>query len=103
MVITYEEVTPTPIANTVVKKLMADGVHRQYCIYPVEGYVIHDTRLDSPTPDGEDIILGYTGDMKSVGATYDFVANPFNIYAVPRDTVPEDQIFGGGNNNHEIM
>lgn len=32
----------------------------------------------------------------------DFVANPREFYTVPESSVPADQIFGGGGNNHEI-
>jgi hypothetical protein len=108
MIITKEDVIPSLIPNTVMQKFLVDGVHKQYTIAPAEGYVVHDNRLDYPVADdyGEptgEVILGYSEGMKSVSASYDFVANPYEIYAVPRNTVPEDQIFGGGNNNHEVM
>jgi hypothetical protein len=102
---TYEDVTPTLIANTTIQKGLLNGVHKIYLITPIDGYVLHDNRLatdidiegnpiDPPTP-------GYTTATVTVAANYDFTANPNNIYAVLRNTVPEDQIFGGGN-DHEI-
>lgn len=98
----YEDVIPPIIENTIMQKGIYNGVHNRYYIAPAEGYVVHDNRLDMPELDENfnetgGIVLGYSEGRKSVPASYDFVANPFEIYAVPRDTVPADQIFGGGN------
>ena len=107
-IITYEDVIPTPIANTTIQKRLADGVHRQYVVAPIDGYVLHDNRGCWTTIDenmGEEVTLHafYSGNC-TTGATYDFVANPYEFYAVPETEAPADQIFGGGaNNNHETM
>lgn len=106
MIVTYEDVNPTLIANTVMQKKLFDGVHKVYSITPNENYVLHDSRLATDIDiDGNPIdppLAGYTPATVTVAASYDFTANPNNIYAVLRSTVPEDQIFGGGN-DHEVM
>ena len=107
MTITYEEETPSLIENTTMVKGMVDGIHSNYQITPVSGYVIHDKAADweDVDPDTGDVLathLGYKCGTVSCGANYDFVANPREFYAVPENSVPADNIFGVGN-NHEIM
>ena len=84
--ITYENVTPTPIENAVVQKVLRDEVHKTYYITPVDGYVLYDKNYDdiNVTP----VLLGYRTSTASVAASYDFVANPREFYAVPADNVP---------------
>lgn len=105
MAIRYENVNPSFIDNTTMQKMYINDVHKVYRITPVDGYVLHDNRLDTDIGiDGNIIdppIAGYTPATVTVAADYDFVVNPNNIYAVLRSTIPEDQIFGGGN-DHEI-
>ena len=102
-----------------------------YKITPNEGYVIHTTNHDTPVYDemgnetGE-TLLGFTSAYISLGYTYNFdtvvpgtyvytdennmsVTIPvnkvgrFEIFAIPASIVPENQIFGGGNNHdHEV-
>lgn len=107
---TEEVVTPTPIENATAVKRLSDGVHKTYRITPNEGYVLHDNMLDEEVVDPEsgeptgEVILRYYEGTRSVAASYDFVANPREFYAVLRTTVPEDNICGGGNTpDHEIM
>ena len=106
--ITYENVNPTLIANTTMVKGLVDGVHKNYRITPVDGYVIHDntrdyTDLDPETME-EVLKLGFTRGTVSCAANYNFVTNPREFYAAPENDVPSDQIFGiGGNNDHESM
>lgn len=104
---TYETVTPTPIENAIVEKGFSNGVHKIYRVQSASGYVLHDNRLDyiegNPETMEETLKLGYTGQTVSCRYDYDFTANPFEFYAVPIDDVPENQIFGGGDNDHEIM
>lgn len=109
MAVRYEILNPTPIANTTVEKVFRDEVHKQYRIAPNEGYVLHDKGYDEEIidpitlmPTGE-IKLGYRTTKATCAASYDFIANPNEYYAVPRDSVPSDQIYGVGDNNHEIM
>lgn len=114
-VITYEDVTPPIIANTIMQKRLWDGVHKTYTIKAIDGYVLHDNTLDYPSTDAETgeplfdengnelITLGYAAGTTTCAASYNFVANPREFYAVPEDSVPADQIFGGVNNDHEVM
>lgn len=115
--VTYEEITPTLIPNTTMKKMFRDGVHRQYVITPVDGYVLHNsvrdwTRQDEET--GEEILYrGYSTVHSSVSASYDFTQTTIidgytaygdkEIFARPASEVPADQIFGGGGSDHEVM
>lgn len=107
MAIIYEEVTPSPIENVVVKKAIVNGVHRQYNLEAVDGYVLHDNRgcwaeIDPIT--GEEIMKHafYCGICSCI-ASYDFAANPYEFYAVPETQAPSDQIFGGVTNKPEVM
>ena len=95
--IVREEVTPTPISNTTVVKVFVNGVHRQCEITPNDGFVLHNN-----VRDWKDINLetgeatsycGYSRSTSSVSASYDFTENPNELYAVPADSVPAEQIF----------
>ena len=102
-VITYEDVNPTLIANTTMQKLLRDGVHQVYYITPNDGYVLHDNAFDFEDVDGNQF-LGYRRTTASCAASYDFIANPRQFYAVPEGEVPADQIFNNpGQNEHEVM
>lgn len=107
MAVRYEDVTPV-YENTTMKKMFINEAHKLYNIYPVEDYVLHDKDLDIVIYDditGEEISreLWYTPTYSQFLPNYDFVANPREIYAVPRNTVPENQILGGGENDHETI
>lgn len=109
MTITYEALTPTLVENTIMQKVFVDGVHEKYTIEPIAGYVLHDKRMDEEVidpvtmmPTGE-VRLGYRTAQASFPANYNFAVNPWEFYAVPRESVPADQIYGGGNNDHEVM
>ena len=106
MTITYQDVTPV-IPNTTMQKTFLDGVERSYLIAPVEGYVLHDKALDWTEIDeftGEETAKqGYTGGTVGCGANYDFTANSREFFTVLETEVPADQIFGVGNNDHEVM
>lgn len=110
MTFTYEDLNPTLVENTIMQKVFVDGVHEKYTIKPIEGYVLHDKRMDEEVidpvtmmPTGE-VRLGYRTAQASCNASYDFTVNPWEFYAVPRESVPADQIYGvGGNNEHEVM
>lgn len=121
MVITYEDVNPTLIPNTTMKKTLRDGVHTNYRIQPNEGYVIHDKARDmvdlDPDTMEETLKRGYTTTYASCGANYAFtpvtIADEngvtFTAYgsrefaARLATDVPADQIFGVGKPDHEIM
>lgn len=102
--------TPSLIENTTMYEKYINDVHRGYSITPNEGYVLHDKELDlyegGLTEDGEpigELLLGYYGGTRTCGANYDFTANPREFYAVLASEVPADQIYGGVNNDHEVM
>lgn len=123
-VITYENVTPTLIPNTTMRKKFIDGVHKVYTIEAVDGYVLHDKAADveeinpdTLEPTGR-IIFAYASGEKTCGANYDFttlqVTDETGVthtaYGAQREffarlasEVPADQIFGGGDNDHEVM
>ena len=119
MAYTYEDVTPI-VPNTTMRKRLRDGVDYQYLIKPVDGYVLHDTAFDltdiDPVTEEEIITLGYRTTEGSVGASYDFstgtmldeAGNTVTYYGARQyftklaTDVPENQIFGGGN-DHETM
>lgn len=109
MTVAYEDVTPSLIENTTMRKRFYDGVHKQYTINPVDGYAIHDKNADwtdiDPDTMEETYKLGFKSGTVTAPANYDFTVNPRELYAVPADSVPADQIFGGVTTNpdHELM
>ena len=105
---TYENVNPTLVENTTMKLMVRDGVPKNYMITPNEGYVLHDSAFDTWIDiDGNELtepILGFRTTTATCPVTYDFVVNSREFYTVPADSVPADQIWGGGgNNDHEII
>jgi hypothetical protein len=106
---------PSPIENATVLEKLIDGVLKGYFIQPIEGYVLHDKNYDNDIiEEGTDengnpidivvgVELGYRTSTTNVAANYDFVANPREFYTVLRSEVPEDNIYGGGDNDHEVM
>lgn len=98
------------IENTTMERYVNNnGIPLTYVIAPIEGYVLHDNRKDwyeeydeLGNPIGEPI-LGYASGSVSVALNYDFILNPYNLYTVLASEVPADQIFGGGDNQHEVM
>ena len=95
--VTYEEITHTLIPNTTTGKMFRDGVHRQYRITPIDGYVLHNNVRDwterNEETGEETLYLGCSTSYASVPANYDFNENPNELYAVPADSVPAEQIF----------
>lgn len=93
---TYEEVIPTLIQNTTVRKSYYDGKHCSYFITPIEGYVLHDQTRDWIDVDidtqEESLNLGYTYGTATCAADYDFITNLREFYAVPSNTVPIEHI-----------
>lgn len=79
-----------------------------YRISPMEGYKLHEITLDEEIMDKETLLptgkikKGYTRSFVTAGANYDFKKNERDIYAVPQDTVPENQIFNNGGPEHEV-
>lgn len=100
------QITVEPIIEntTMTKYVNNNNVALAYFITPIEGYVLHDSRKDwTEGIDGEEVLKeGFATNGVSVPITYDFEANPFNLYTKLASEVPADQIFGGGN-NEEVM
>lgn len=100
------------IENATTKQSIDDATNelRGYRIYPNDGYVLHDTQYDQTVYDENDeptdeVTPGYISypSFVFVGPRYDFIENPRQLYCVPADTVPENQIFNNGEPDHEIM
>lgn len=109
MTMTYETVTPSPVPNTIVQKMINNGVHLAYTITPIDGYVMHDKNYDTEVLDENDeptgeVLLGYHPSRGSVAVNYDFaettVIDGYTAYgsreffARPESEVPPD---------HEVM
>lgn len=105
----------TPIiANTTMQIYSNDSGDVAYRITPVDGYVLHDNARDFEAFDengdiicdenGDPVIAqGFTRGTASCSINYDFNANPREFFTRLESEVPADQIFGGGNNEHEVM
>lgn len=83
---------------------LRDGVLSGWDVYANEGYVMYhananDTELDPDTM--EEIPVTYYYTEAGLPPNYNW-AN-FDYVAVPRDSVDENYIFGGGDNDHEVM
>lgn len=109
---TVMEPMETLFENTTMYRRVDDttNVLKGYRIYPIEGYVLHSTGYDVEVFDEEtmeptgEILPGFIPypAFVQVGYNYDFEANPMQFYAVPQDSVPADQIFNNGSNDHEV-
>lgn len=84
---------------------LRDGVFCDYQAIAHEGYVMYDTTANDVEFDPitmEEITVTYYYTLRGFPASFNF-AN-FTWVAVPRDSVDENYIFGGGDNNdHEVM
>jgi hypothetical protein len=118
---TYEDVIPTLIPNTTMQKKLNDGVFLVYAITPNEGYVLHDNAYDFSEPDPETggiiPLIGYRTTTATCAAAYDFSTAEMvdeagntvlaygsrQFYTKLASDVPADQIFGGGDNEQEVM
>lgn len=84
----YEDIIPSLITNTTMKKGFVNGVHKNVQIIPNEGYILHDKNLDMYTEFDAagsgigEITLGFNDGITSVRYDYDFDANPREFYAV---------------------
>ena len=82
-----------------------DGELCAYKVLAQDGYVFYDTTANDTEPDP------ITGDLVSVTYYYTIRLCPvtadmenLTLVAVPRDSVNENYIFGGGDNSdHEVM
>lgn len=103
-VYTLEVATEYNFPNITVYKKLKDGIHYAWQVNPDSGYVMYntaanDTELDPDTEQPVPVTYYYT--IMSCPLSYDF--DNFTWVAVPRESVDENYIFGGGDNDHEIM
>lgn len=107
----------TLIPNTIMTPYSDGG----YDIAPVEGYVLHDKRRGWEEEDpitGETVFRrAYCRGSVSCFPNYDFTTSQITIengttvtaygarefFAIPESEAPTNQIFGGGNNDHETI
>jgi hypothetical protein len=115
------------IENCTVTPRYINGEIRGYDVTPNEGYVLHTTSYDEEVfdeimmePTGE-IILGFTEGTIILYYTYDFdnvvpgtytynnttininKVGRLEVYAVPKNMVSENQIWGIVDEEHEVM
>ena len=97
--------------NTTMREIRSDSTNELlgYDIAPVEGYVLNDNRTygirtNPETGEDEEYPMYCSGSL-SVWKNYNFETNPYDIYAVPRNEVPENSIYGhiGNDNKPERM
>ena len=100
MIVTCEDVNPTLIENTTMKKKLLDGVFKVYTVKANDGYILHDNNCDTPAYDEEtlketgEIILGFRPSTYTAtcAANYDFTANPRGFYTIPQSENSEGDI-----------
>lgn len=90
--------------NLTVYDRFRDGILNGWKVTANEGYVFYDENANDSITDPdtlEPIPITYYYTIRMLNPNYNW-AN-FALVAVPRDSVPADQIFGGGDNEHEVM
>lgn len=84
--------TETRYENTTMREIRNnDNVLMGYDIAPIEGYVLHNSAFDHY----EETVLisrGYSPSSSSVESDYDFEANPYEIYAIEKDSIGENDV-----------
>lgn len=97
----YVDMETSFIENATMKRRFYENSTEvmKYRISPVEGYVLHDKRLDEIVMDEDG---NETGEIRpgfrpypnyvSVGGNYDFDINEYEFYCVPADSIDEDQL-----------
>lgn len=104
MVITYAPETDIVLDNITIERKYHDGVHKGYRLTANEGYVLHSPSLDAQIEDpmtGETVLEQYY--YRQCFITVAQPVSTWDWHAVLESSVPADQIFGGGNNDHEVM
>lgn len=92
--IIYKDVDPVKIENTIMTEVIRDGVHMVTRICPIPGFVLHDNAGNWTDPDDTNTEYdAYFRGICSCAANYDFITNPREFYAVPEESVPENQVF----------
>lgn len=98
----YVEVDPYYENTTMQEMRNDDDVVLVYVIAPIEGYALHnvvydtyDYEYDTDTETESQKVLvsrGYSSNSNSVGANYDFEANPSEIYAKKKDELGDGEV-----------
>lgn len=90
------------VANTTMNRMISNGIHNGYEIQAIDGYVLHDKRVDYENMDG-DTVLSYKTGSTTVGVDYDFEnvvagvdcgvsvlkVGMFEFYAIPIALIPD--------------
>ena len=89
---------------TVYDRIWDETEHDGYRVNANEGYVFYDTtandtEIDPETMEERPVI--YYKTVRTFPLRYNW--DNFSLVAVPRDSVDENYVFGGNDNNHEIM
>ena len=103
-VYTYELATDYNFPNINLYRRYKDGVFNGWKAETAEGYVMYDTTANNTELDPETMIerpVTYYYTITTLPLRYNI--DNFPYVAVPRDSVDENYIFGGEDNNHEIM
>lgn len=103
-VYTQELATDIVFPHILVYRQYCDGVHYGYQVKTEDGYVMYNTAANDTelAPDTmEEISVTYYYTIMSCSFRTNF--DNFTWVAVPRGSVDENYIFGGGDNDHEIM
>lgn len=91
--------------NIDIYNILKDGELNGYKAIPHTGYVMYSpssdvfTNIDPMT--GEEVTETYYCRLVGLPLNYNF--DNFDYIAVLESDVPADHIFGGGDNNHEVM
>ena len=102
---TYEIATDIIFPNITVYRIYKDGVINGYRVNANDGYVLLDTSeeyntiIDEETGEYIDPPQYFRVVICSLRTNFD----NFSWVAVEENSVPEDSIFGGGDNDHEVM
>lgn len=129
MAVVTEPMETTLIPNTTMNKKYVNGVFKVYEIIPNSNYVLHnrqndifDNYDDEGNGIGEPTVMLFGLHGCTVRQDYDFnnivagtitdidgnevavnKVGALEIFAIPQNLIPADQIFGGGDNDHEVM
>ena len=101
MAVNYEDIVPTLVPNTTMKRTLLDGNAINIRIYPEDGYVLHlkrddDVRTDPDTGETTTTLYFCKG-MKSVNINYDFSVKVQDTYTYTDEngnevTIPIEKI-----------
>ena len=102
----YTEVLATDFSfpHIDIYRQYTDGVQNGYKALAQDGYVFYDTtatdtEFDPETMEERPVTYYYT--IRLFPMRYNM--DDFSLVAVPRESVDENYIFGGEDNDHEIM